>query len=111
MMMRTMKQVDLDTKRVMKRVMKPDHHPVIANASISTEMKVSSPPRLLPQAEGNFRQQHFQWQLTGGFANRFGSSASLAARTNYPQPAVAPASQLPSVGLRRLAIASGVGGE
>jgi hypothetical protein len=78
------------TTRVMKRVMKRNHHLAIANAPISIEMKVSSPPRLLPQAEGNFRQQHF-WQLTGGFAERFGSPASVAEQTNYPQPAVAPA--------------------
>ena len=90
--------------RVMKRVMKPLHHPSHAIAPISIEMKVSSPPRLLPQAEGNFRQQHFLWQLTGGSAERFGSTASLAARTNYPQPAVAPASHCLSSGAGSLTL-------
>jgi hypothetical protein len=103
-----MKRVDANKNdramRVMKRVMKPLHHPSHATAPISIEMKVSSPPRLLPQAEGNFRQQHFLWQLTGGSAERFGSTASLAARTNYPQPAVAPASHCLSSGAGSLTL-------
>jgi len=103
-----MKRVDANKNdramRVMKRVMKPLHPPSTATAPISIEMKVSSPPRLLPQAEGNFRQQHFLWQLTGGSAERFGSTASLAARTNYPQPAVAPASHCLSSGAGSLTL-------
>jgi len=54
------KVVSITEPRVMMRVMKRYHHPDTANAAISTEIKRSSPPRLLPQAEGNFRQQVYE---------------------------------------------------
>src|SRR5262245_26776396 len=93
--------------RVMKRVMKRLHHPSIASAPISIEMKVSSPPRLLPQAEGNFRQQHFLWQLTGGFAKALRFARFTRGTNKLPSACCSTCEPLPSVGLHRLANASG----
>jgi len=84
--------------RVMKRVMKRFHHHSIANAPISTEIKRSSPPRLLPQAEGNFRQQHY-WRLVAAPLTLRFSPVSTWNRTNYPQPALALLQALPTVRL------------
>ena len=111
-MMRSMKRVEKHQAwRVMKWVMKRHHHSSIASAPISIEMKVSSPPRLLPQAEGNFRQQHLEavdcwrlrWTLRFGRFNR-GTNKLPSACSSTCEP-------LPNVGLPQARYRLGRGGE